>query len=52
MKKSETDVDPMWTVYKDGGPYHTWGHLEEYAHRLENTGRAEGARLLLEKYQK
>ncbi|MBQ6171654.1 MAG: sulfatase [Clostridia bacterium] len=37
------DVDPLWTVMREGGPYHTRGHLEQYCKRLEETDRAEGA---------
>lgn len=52
MKKATNEADPMWVVMKEGGPYHTWGHLESYCQRLEETGRAEGARKLREKYGK
>ena len=50
MLSSDSPTDPMWTVIQEGGPYHTWGHLESYCQRLENTGRAEGARQLRERY--
>lgn len=50
MKSSASAVDPLWTVMKEGGPYHARGHLEEYLVRLEHTGRAEGAKKLREKY--
>ena len=50
MKKSDSQIDPMWTVMKEGGPYHTRGNLPAYLERLEATGRAEGARRLREKY--
>ncbi len=33
------DADPMWTVIKEGGPYHAKGHLKKYAERLIETGR-------------
>lgn len=46
MKTSPSRTDPMWTVFHEGGPYHTWGHLESYCKRLEATGRAQGARAL------
>ena len=39
MLKSPSPVDPMYTVLHEGGPYHTRGHLQEYALRLEQTGR-------------
>ena len=40
---SDSDIDPLWTVLREGGPYHAKGHLPEYCKRLEATGRAEGA---------
>ena len=46
MLKSSSPVDPMYTVLHEGGPYHTRGHLQEYAQRLEQTGRAQGAQEL------
>ena len=51
MQSSDSDIDPMWTVMKEGGPHHTLGGLDQYLIRLENTGRKEGARLLREKYK-
>ncbi|MFB6087221.1 MAG: sulfatase, partial [Haloarculaceae archaeon] len=35
--------DPLWRVMREGGPYHTRGHLEEYVDRLRETGRADHA---------
>lgn len=32
-------VDPMWTVMAEGGPYHARGMLPSYCERLEKTGR-------------
>lgn len=52
MLKSDSQIDPLWTVMREGGPYHTLGHLDAYIQRLEETGRAEGARKLREKYGK
>jgi len=43
--------DPMWTVYHEGGPYHTRGHLRSYCDRLKSTGRAAAAEQLLEKHR-
>lgn len=51
MMKSQSQIDPLWTVMAEGGPYHTWGALEPYLRRLEATGREEGARKLREKYR-
>lgn len=39
MMRSGDDVDPLWTVLKEGGPYHARGFLENYSKRLEETGR-------------
>ncbi|HML45430.1 MAG TPA: sulfatase [Clostridia bacterium] len=52
MLSSDSAVDPLWTVLREGGPFHTVGQLEHYCGHLERTGRAEGARLLREKYGK
>lgn len=43
MAKVDDCVDPMWRVLQEGGPYHTWGHLDDYCRRLEETGRADQA---------
>lgn len=51
MKKSASQIDPLWTVMKEGGPYHTQGALEDYLVRLEQTGRADGASRLRRKYK-
>lgn len=39
MKTMTYDVDPLWTVIKEGGPYHAKGHLRNYCDYLEKTGR-------------
>lgn len=39
MKTMDNDVDPLWTVMKEGGPYHANGHLKMYTERLKETGR-------------
>lgn len=33
-------VDPMWTVMREGGPFHARGHLKKYCEYLEQTGRS------------
>lgn len=51
-------VDPLWTVVREGGPFHaslTYGQpkyegFEVYMNYLEETGRKEGADQLREKY--
>lgn len=32
--------DPMWTVLREGGPFHSRGQLSKYLARLRQTGRA------------
>lgn len=39
MSTMNHDVDPLWTVIKEGGPYHAKGHLKNYIKRIEETGR-------------
>ncbi|MGX4584548.1 sulfatase family protein [Paenibacillus chitinolyticus] len=39
MMRSGDDVDPLWTVIKEGGPAHAKGYLKAYVQRLEETGR-------------
>jgi choline-sulfatase len=51
-------VDPLWTVMREGGPYHAnvvegFGgppRFAEYLDRLEQTGRADGAAALRERH--
>ena len=50
MMTSRYQIDPMWTVIQEGGPYHTHVSLSWYCDRLERTGRADGAAALREKY--
>ncbi|MBS4221146.1 sulfatase [Bacillus sp. FJAT-49711] len=50
MSTMPFDVDPLWTVMKEGGPYHAKGHLKEYAKRLEKTGRAEAIPELMRRH--
>ncbi len=50
MLKDPTNTDPMWTVMREGGPFHTRTDLKRYIERLENTGREEGAKILRERY--
>lgn len=46
-KRSPADVDPMWTVLQEGGPYHVRGDLDVYVERLRATGRPHHADRLL-----
>ena len=43
MLASTTNVDPMLTVLREGGPFHTRGHLPSYLKRLRATGRVQHA---------
>ena len=46
MQTSTTDVDPLMTVMREGGPLHTRGCLRAYLQRLRDTGRAHHAERL------
>ena len=43
MSRSETGVDPLHTVLREGGPFHTRTMLEPYCAVLRKTGRAHHA---------
>jgi arylsulfatase A-like enzyme len=43
MMKARSDIDPLWTVIHEGGPYHAKGNLAAYYERLKKTGRGAGA---------
>lgn len=45
-KSSSTNVDPMMTVLREGGPFYTRGELPGYLQRLRATGRAHHAERL------
>ena len=54
-KYASDSVDPLWTVVRDGGPMHAHHRPEDsplpkYLKRLEETGRADKAARLREKY--
>ena len=48
--KAACATDPMWTVLREGGPYHTRGELANYLKRLRETGRGEWAERLAAKH--
>lgn len=50
MLTMNCDVDPLWTVMSEGGPFHARGALAKYCEFLENIGRAEAARQLRKKH--
>lgn len=43
MLSSDSMIDPLWTVIREGGPFHTRGFLDRYLARLRETGRNAGA---------
>ncbi|MBK8905531.1 MAG: sulfatase-like hydrolase/transferase [Anaerolineaceae bacterium] len=46
MLTSQTNVDPLMTVLREGGPFYTRGQLPRYIERLNATGRAHHAQHL------
>ncbi|HCE46235.1 MAG TPA: sulfatase [Lentisphaeria bacterium] len=40
MMTMQCDTDPLWTVMKEGGPFHARGHLKKYCEYLKKTGRS------------
>ena len=46
MLRSAHDIDPMMTVLREGGPFHTRGELPAYLKHLRDTGRAHHAQRL------
>lgn len=50
MKTMDYDVDPLWTVIKEGGPYHARGMLKQYCKWLEETGRGHAVEELKKRH--
>jgi hypothetical protein len=50
MKKSIYQTDPLWTVMKEGGPFHSRGELNNYIKRISGTEREYGVEKLKEMY--
>ncbi len=50
MACSPSPVDPLQTVLREGGPYHTRDHLKRYCEHLRATGRAHHAVRLEDEY--
>lgn len=46
MATSDSDVDPLWTTLREGGPMHANQPLTAYAEHLVATGREEGLKEL------
>jgi choline-sulfatase len=51
MLRSESDVDPLMRVLREGGPFHTRGELPAYLERLRKTGREDAARRLAARHR-
>lgn len=50
MSTMNHDVDPLWTVIKEGGPFHAKGFLPEYIERLKATGRGHAVEELVRRH--
>jgi arylsulfatase A-like enzyme len=50
MRTATHPVDPMWTVLREGGAFHTRGHLPDYLKRLRETGRGNRADELMRRH--
>ena len=50
MRTMPYDTDPLWTVMKEGGPYHAKGQLKSYIERLEETGRGHAVPELMKRH--
>jgi choline-sulfatase len=50
MVRTHTDVDPLMTVLREGGPEHARGQLGPYLQHLRATGRAHHAEALARLY--
>jgi hypothetical protein len=46
MLTHSSDVDPMMTVLREGGPFHTRGTLPRYLAHLRATERGDAAKRL------
>ena len=49
MEDSKSEIDPMDTVIKEGGPYHTRDQFNSYIKRLNKTRREEMIKVILDK---
>jgi arylsulfatase A-like enzyme len=50
MSTSESEVDPLWNVIREGGPFHTRGRLHRYCEHLRATGRSHHADALIARH--
>ena len=49
MKTSSSEIDPMWTVIKEGGPEHSRHDLNNYLKRLKDSGRENLIKTILDR---
>jgi arylsulfatase A-like enzyme len=49
MQDKSTKMDPMETVLKEGGPFHTRGILQYYLNRLKESGRGDMVKVILDR---
>jgi len=47
MSNSPAPEDPLWTVMREGGPFHTRDEVDRYLQRLRDTGRGHHAEHLV-----
>ncbi|MGJ3242136.1 MAG: sulfatase family protein [Opitutales bacterium] len=50
LARSTSDTDPLWTVIREGGPFHARGRLARYLPHLEKTNRRAAADRLRNRY--
>lgn len=50
MSSMDCEIDPLWTVMKEGGPEHARGHLKKYCERLKETGRGQHVEELMRRH--
>lgn len=50
MQSMDDDVDPLWTVMKEGGPYHAKGQLSRYIEHLNKTDRGHAVPELIRRH--
>ena len=51
LAASDSAVDPLWTVVREGGPWHVQGHLAGYLEVLRATGRGDWADHLVARHR-
>ncbi|GAG64028.1 unnamed protein product, partial [marine sediment metagenome] len=49
MQDKSTKIDPMETVLKEGGPFHTRGIIKYYLNRLKESGRGDMVKDILDR---